>query len=256
MHHMHRRLGLFVLLAALVGATGCQSKEEAVRLACDAPNKVNATLPPAERGRALADYIDKNVKNGEVLALLGSAEPPTDKARKLEVMAASASVQECALATLWSKAPPPLRPFPEMSGAPPHLRPPALETQVFGQLSVDLVNETMQKHTSALQACYKAGIRRDKTLNGVVLMRFVIGEDGKVTEAVDAGSALPDEEVIKCLLEEVRKIEFPKPKSGTVTVLFPIQLRLSSPASSASVDPGSSASAAPAPPPPSSAPVP
>lgn len=251
---MHLRLHPFVLLAALIGLAGCQSKEEAVRLACDAPNKVNATLPPAERGRALADYIDKNVKNGEVLALLGSAEPPTDKARKLEVMAASASVQECALATLWSKAPPPLPPFPNASGDPPRLRPPPLETQVFGQLPIDVVNDAMQKRASTLQDCYKAGLRRDKSLAGVVLMRFVIGEDGKVTEAVDAGSALADEEVIKCLLTEVRKIEFPKPKSGTVTVLFPIQLRLSAPAAaSASVGPGPSASAAPSTPPRSSA---
>jgi hypothetical protein len=35
-------------------------------------------------------------------------------------------------------------------------------------------------------------------------------------------SDLPDREVIRCVIAEYRKLQFPKPEGGVVTVVYPI----------------------------------
>ncbi|HNS99071.1 MAG TPA: AgmX/PglI C-terminal domain-containing protein [Polyangiaceae bacterium] len=235
------------LSAMLTLVAGCQSKEEAVWIACDAPNKVDPSLPPAERGQALANLIGRDVKNRDVLALLESPEHPTEKANKLNELAKSYHIETCSLAALWSNVPTPTAALSQVP--PPRFLPPVLEPQVLGELPMDAIQQTMQRQSSKLRACYEAGFRRDHSLAGVVLVRFVVGTEGNVIEATDAGSTLSDPQVVDCLLQEIRKTTFPKPKNGNATVLFPIQLRLdATAAASASHAPASASSAPPSPP--------
>ncbi len=238
-------------LAALV-CVGCQSKEEGVKLACDSPNHVDNGLPPAQRGMALAQYIEKNVKNGDVLAILGGTEPAAVKAKKLEALAASVGIEECALAVLWSKAPMMPRlpgsgfamPMPPPRGVGSGVAP-REQVQILGDLSVAEVTKVMKSGSPAFEPCYVAGLRRDRNLAGVVRARFVVGEDGKATDVEDAGSVLADAEVVKCILQEVGKLEFPKPSKGKATVVFPIELQAPTrPSSSAASSPSAAASSA------------
>jgi hypothetical protein len=232
---------------------GCQSKEEGVKLACDSPNQVDNTLPPAQRGMALAQYIDQNVKNGDVLAILGGTEPAAVKGKKLEALAASVGIEECALAVLWSKAPM-LPRLPASGFAMPMPHPPVVgsgsvapreQVQILGDLSIAEVTKVMKSASPAFEPCYVAGLRKDRKLAGVVRARFVVGEDGKATNVEDGGSELADAEVVKCILQEVGKLEFPKPSKGKATVVFPIELRAPTrPSSSAASSAASSASSA------------
>lgn len=246
-------------LAVLLGS-GCQSKEEGVKLACDSPNQVDNTLPPAQRGMALAQYIEKNVKNGEVLAILGGTEPAPVKGKKLEALASSMGIEECALAQLWSKGPmPPRLPGSGFAMPMPHPRAvgsggpgPRHQVQILGELPVAEVTKVMKSASPAFEPCYIAGLRKDNRLAGVVRVRFVVEQDGKATNAEDAGSDLADAEVVKCIVQEVGKLAFPKPAKGKATVVFPIELlppaRPSSSAASSATSAASAGASAGAPP--------
>jgi len=215
-----------LLLAALASVVGCQSRDEAVRLACDAPNAVDPFLPPDARGQALADFIDQHITNTEVMALIGSEESTAVRARKLDVLATAANLPTCALADLWRTASRRKGGDNNVDDLPANLKPPAPVTRVIGNRSMTSVTSSMQSRTQQFNACYEAGLRRNRSLSGVAVLRIVVAEDGMVLDAEDDGSSVPDGDVMRCLIREARTIVFPKEAGGTSTVLFPIELRI------------------------------
>ncbi len=60
-------------------------------------------------------------------------------------------------------------------------------------------------------------------LRGRVVVRLVIAADGTVAKAEDAGSTLPDANVIACVLDVFRALVFAKPADGTLTAVYPFQ---------------------------------
>ena len=235
-----------VFLALLVSTSGCQSREEAVRLACDAPSVVNTTLSPQKRGKALARVIEANISNDEVLALLGSDEPVSVKARKLEVMAVAENVQKCELAALWRKAGATETSDGADASSATRL-PPTQRTRVVGKRSIASVDEAMNSRAPSFRACYRLGLQRYPELSGIAVLRIQVSADGTVTDAQDNGSSLSDDEVVQCLAREARKAVFSKKEGGGATVYYPIELQLdrtASPAASASASASTPATAA------------
>lgn len=53
-------------------------------------------------------------------------------------------------------------------------------------------------------------------------VKFVIDLEGHVSVAQDAGSDLPDSDVVSCVVEGFQKLQFPLPLGGIVTVVYPI----------------------------------
>jgi len=75
---------------------------------------------------------------------------------------------------------------------------------------------------STFRRCFENGLRNCPNLQGRVAVRFVIGRSGRVTHARDGGSDLVDKQVIDCVVAGFRTLEFPRPRAGTVTVIYPI----------------------------------
>lgn len=82
----------------------------------------------------------------------------------------------------------------------------------------------MVMHNSAdmLRACYQDGLQRRAALSGRVTVQFTIDKNGKVKNAKDAGSTMPDKSVVKCVVKGIASIEFPAPESGMADVVYPI----------------------------------
>lgn len=59
-------------------------------------------------------------------------------------------------------------------------------------------------------------------MNGVVSVKYVIGEDGHPAGVVDENSTLPDKEVVSCVLGVFRTLQFDESHRGNVTVIYPI----------------------------------
>jgi hypothetical protein len=98
------------------------------------------------------------------------------------------------------------------------------EDTTGGRLDPRLVQAGIEARMPRVRGCYRAGVKRDPSLRGEVKVRFVIDPAGHVTGAADAGSRLPDRDVVRCILGEVSSMRFPRPEDGAVTVVRPFIL--------------------------------
>ena len=72
---------------------------------------------------------------------------------------------------------------------------------------------TMRAANAKVQACWRAGLKRDPSTTGEVKIRFVITNDGAVRAWRDDASSMTDGDVTQCVGEVVNKLRFPKQKS-------------------------------------------
>jgi hypothetical protein len=108
-----------------------------------------------------------------------------------------------------------------------------------GRLDPVVIQKIVRANFGAFRQCYEDGLRRDPKLEGHVSIRFVIGRDGAVSAVRDAdqeppdghewGSSsshpevvMPDTQVSACVVAAFRKLSFPPPDGGIVTVTYPI----------------------------------
>jgi hypothetical protein len=107
-----------------------------------------------------------------------------------------------------------------------------------GRLAPEVIQKIVRADLSYFQACYDDGLRRDPKLMGRVSTHFVIARDGSVRDVRDAERepdpfgweapgapvtpVLPDAQVRACVVAGFRKLAFPAPEGGFVTVTYPI----------------------------------
>ena len=96
------------------------------------------------------------------------------------------------------------------------------DVRVSGRLPVEVIQRVVRQHHRQFRRCYEDGLVRDPDLRGRVVVRLVIGGDGRVSTALNGGSNLPDEAVVDCVVRASRAITFPPPEGGIVTVVYPI----------------------------------
>jgi hypothetical protein len=94
--------------------------------------------------------------------------------------------------------------------------------KVAGRLPPELIQAVVRKHYGLFRGCYERGLGLNPALTGKITARFVIDRDGTVTNASNAGSDLPDAEMVKCVVSQFYKMKFPFPEDGIVTVVYPI----------------------------------
>jgi Ca-activated chloride channel family protein len=94
--------------------------------------------------------------------------------------------------------------------------------QVGAGLPIDIVRRIVRQNMGRLRMCYEQGLRRNPSLAGRVVVRFVIRQDGGVATAADGGSSLPDSSVVACAVAMMQRLSFPAPDSGLVMVSQPM----------------------------------
>lgn len=93
-------------------------------------------------------------------------------------------------------------------------------------LDKDIIRRIVRAHINEVRSCYNAGLTKDPTLAGQVVIEFTIAGSGKVSKsaAVDP-DAFKDPAVPKCIAKAVKKWKFPKPQGGgEVNVSYPFNL--------------------------------
>ena len=93
-----------------------------------------------------------------------------------------------------------------------------------GRLPPALIQSVVRLIYGRFRTCYEAGLAKNPTLEGKVMVRFVIERDGVVKNARDDGSDIPDTAVRDCVVHEFVGLKFPEPEIGIVTVVYPIML--------------------------------
>lgn len=99
-----------------------------------------------------------------------------------------------------------------------------------GSLDKAVIRRVIQRHIGEVKRCYEAQLEKDKSLAGRVMVRFLIGGDGKVTESGIEETSLKSPAAEKCIADAVRSWEFPRPAGGSVLVSYPFVLASSEPA--------------------------
>ncbi|MFT3767243.1 MAG: AgmX/PglI C-terminal domain-containing protein [Minicystis sp.] len=91
-----------------------------------------------------------------------------------------------------------------------------------GRLPAEVIQRILRQNYGRFRFCYEQGLVKNPALQGTVRTQFVIGRDGSVASAQNAGSDLPDQEVVSCVTRAFYGISFPQPEGGIVTVTYPI----------------------------------
>jgi hypothetical protein len=99
---------------------------------------------------------------------------------------------------------------------------PAGPTTVNGRLPSEVIQRIVRQNFGRFTQCYQMGLRENPTLSGRVAVRFMIGRDGAVSLAQDAGSDMPNAAVKACVVRAFSGLSFPSPEDGTVSVTYPI----------------------------------
>jgi hypothetical protein len=78
-----------------------------------------------------------------------------------------------------------------------------------------------------VQACFRAGLKRDRSLSGETKIKFVVSHEGAVKAWRDEDSSMSDEEVTKCIGAVINSLNFRTQKSpgdawGIYTVKYGI----------------------------------
>jgi len=76
----------------------------------------------------------------------------------------------------------------------------------------------------AIKFCYNRRLQMNSELKGKVVVRIVVGANGKVKSATSSGS-MPDKKVHACVLKEIRKLKFKAPDGGECVVRKPFTFK-------------------------------
>lgn len=93
-----------------------------------------------------------------------------------------------------------------------------------GSLDKSIIRRVIQQHIAEVKRCYETELEKKKDLAGRVMVHFIIGTDGKVTESSISETTLNSPAGERCIADAVKGWAFPAPRGGTVTVTYPFVL--------------------------------
>jgi hypothetical protein len=99
------------------------------------------------------------------------------------------------------------------------------ETVVTGSIDPDAILMAILAHKDEFRLCYEREINAETpSIGGSVGTTFVIGATGRVTQAGVASSTLHNANVERCVLNVIKRIDFPLPRgAGVVQVSYPFK---------------------------------
>ena len=97
-------------------------------------------------------------------------------------------------------------------------------TKVRGQgsLSRAAVSKAIAGRMGRIRRCYERELQKtSKKMTGKVSIEWVVKTNGRVRGAKVKLNTLGNAKVASCVVKEIRKVKFPRPKGGEVTIVFP-----------------------------------
>lgn len=98
----------------------------------------------------------------------------------------------------------------------------ASEPSVSGRLPPQVIQRIVRQNFGRFRMCYEKALSQNPNLQGRVQVRFMIDRSGAVSNALNAGSSLPDAAAVGCVVRGFYGLSFPKPEAGSVQVSYPI----------------------------------
>jgi TonB family protein len=88
-----------------------------------------------------------------------------------------------------------------------------------------VVRSVIKGKLGEVKYCFQRGLSKKPTLEGQVMVQFVIGASGEVFEPKVQSSSLNHSETEECIINRVRSWRFPPPEGGRTVVTYPFAMR-------------------------------
>ncbi len=90
-----------------------------------------------------------------------------------------------------------------------------------GTLDPRVISQAIASHYGEVRYCYEKQLKIHPELEGKLMVKFTIGESGRVRSAIVTESTINNIEVESCVLYKIKGWRFPPPQGGEVSVIFP-----------------------------------
>lgn len=90
---------------------------------------------------------------------------------------------------------------------------------ILGALPRSVITDAITTELGAIRGCYERSLQRDPTLQGQVVVKFVIDKVGAVASAETKSSDVGDAEMEACINDVILGIEFPAPEGGGIVIV-------------------------------------
>ena len=97
---------------------------------------------------------------------------------------------------------------------------------IMGSVSRSSIQQVVRKNTKRVRALYERQLKADPNLSGKIVVKIVIGPDGKVQKVEITQDTLKDPVFAAALLKLIKRWQFPKqPGGGQLVVNYPFIFR-------------------------------
>jgi TonB family protein len=90
---------------------------------------------------------------------------------------------------------------------------------VRGSLDKEIIRRIIRRHINEVKYCYEQELTRKADLGGRVAVTFTIAATGQVVTSVVQNSTMGNARVENCVVQAVRRWEFPKPLGGGIVIV-------------------------------------
>jgi hypothetical protein len=89
---------------------------------------------------------------------------------------------------------------------------------VLGALERSAIDRVLAQHQTQFRYCFRKELNRQPGLSGAVVTKFVIANDGTVSQAKVKATSLEHPVVENCLTSRLERMKFPSPKGGGIVI--------------------------------------
>lgn len=90
---------------------------------------------------------------------------------------------------------------------------------ILGALDKSAIQDEIRRHLAQIRHCYQRELTKQPALRGKIVVKFVISTDGSVSSAEVKETTLANPDVESCLVDVIRRIEFPEPRGGGIVIV-------------------------------------
>jgi TonB family protein len=93
------------------------------------------------------------------------------------------------------------------------------QANVRGSLDKEIIRRIIRRHINEVKYCYERELVKKANLAGRVSIQFTIAATGQVIASVLQSSTMGNIRVENCVVQAVRRWEFPKPRGGGIVIV-------------------------------------
>jgi hypothetical protein len=91
---------------------------------------------------------------------------------------------------------------------------------ILGALDKSLIDRVIKRNMNQIKYCYSRQLNANPTLNGKIVVKFVISGDGSVSQAKTHSSTMTGGTAVQsCINERILRFQFPEPRGGGIVIV-------------------------------------